>query len=187
MNKRTLPRGAKAFGEILAEAGNGLRERAYRYTLALSADEQEAKDLTQDALYRALKTTRGCDPRRSPVPWLRTIVRNAHLDSLRRRQSRRQQSLDAMSDERGPGYEPVAQGPGPLDELLARKTASEVNEALGGLLREHRRTLRLRHRHGMTYEEIAKATRAPLGTVRSRLARAADGFRRLYGERGYTL
>jgi len=54
-----------------------LRERAYIYALSLTRNREDATELTQEALYRAVKAENDFDRRRAPEPWVKTILRNA--------------------------------------------------------------------------------------------------------------
>ena len=184
MNYRTPRTEHNHFAAILAEPGNGLREGAYRYALTLTANIAEAEELTQEALYRAIKAKGGYDPRRSPAPWLCIIVRNVYFDRLRQRRIRRTHSLEELGGDRKDRFEPSADDPGPLSELLSLENASRVQETLGGLRPALRKALQLRHLKGLSYKEIADATKTPLNTVRSRLARATESFRKRYSEGG---
>jgi len=60
----------------------------------------------------------------------------------------------------------------PETELIAKADAARLEAAIGALPLEFRETLVLRDIQGLEYSEIAKVTAMPLGTVRSRLARA---------------
>ena len=84
-------------------------------------------------------------------------------------------------DEEEPGPETLAVDPEPsADERIAgAERAAEVRAAIGRLEPNRRLTLLLREVEEMSYEEIAELTKAPVGTVRSRLARARDDLRLL--------
>ena len=69
------------------------------------------------------------------------------------------------------GVQPAAAGPGPGEEAARRDDARRVQEALGTLDEEFREAVVLRDLDGLSYEEIAEATGAPVGTVRSRIHR----------------
>ena len=79
--------------------------------------------------------------------------------------------------------DPPDRGPLPTERLQARERASEVRAAVAKLDPPRRLTLLLREVEEMSYEEIAVATEVPVGTVRSRLARAREDLRRLLGDR----
>jgi len=172
------------FSAIFSAPGNGLRERAYAYALNLTRNHEEALELTQEAFYRALKSEHQYDGKRSPTPWLLRILRNAYFDRRRNARIRRTCSLEDLQGDREGSYEPEGRDREPVDELLVLETASSVRETLGALRPAHREALRLRHLKGLSYAEIAETTRTPVGTVRSRLSRAMEAFRRAYPTQG---
>ena len=69
--------------------------RLRRYARSLVYDAQNADDLVQNTLERALGHWRQFDPRRDIVLWLLSIAHNAHLDALRR-----DRRLDVLPPER---------------------------------------------------------------------------------------
>jgi len=117
---------------------------------------QDADDVTQDAYvraWRALPRFRGDSSGRT---WLLSIARRACVDALRRRgrRSRLTERLAARSD------------PGPLS------TTIEIDELIAALPRDRRVAFVLTQVAGCTYEEAAMICGVPLGTIRSRVARA---------------
>jgi RNA polymerase sigma-70 factor (ECF subfamily) len=87
-------------------------------------------------------------------------------------------------DEGDEGREFVAvdQSPTPLERLEARDRAEEIRAAVARLEPNRRLALLLREVEELSYEEIADMTGVPVGTVRSRLARAREELRQLLGE-----
>ena len=71
----------------------------------------------------------------------------------------------------------------PAIGLEAQDRASEVRRALEQLDANRRWALLLREVEEMSYEEISSVTGVPIGTVRSRLARAREDLRRILGDR----
>jgi RNA polymerase sigma-70 factor, ECF subfamily len=128
----------------------------------------EAEDVTQDTFLRAfhrLDQFRGESPFR---PWLLRIANNAALNALARR--RPAPGLLQHDDEAGSELSDKERTPaeqleiGERRERLARKL-QEVSPV-------HRAVLVLRDLEGLSYEEIAQVTTAPLGSVKGRLFRA---------------
>lgn len=135
--------------------------------VARIAGTNEAEDLAQDAFLRAfhrLPQYRGESPFRA---WLLRIAHNTALNAAARRRP-----VDSLDDEESDDAS-VPNGERPPAEAL------EVNERRDRLalkLREippaHRAVLVLRDLEGLSYEEIAEITEAPLGSVKGRLHRA---------------
>jgi RNA polymerase sigma-70 factor (ECF subfamily) len=128
----------------------------------------EAEDTAQDAFLRAfhrLDRFRGEGTFRS---WLLQIAHNAALNALQRR---RPEPVDPLAE----GVEPAMTVGGqrtPADRLEARERAERLAGKLQSLSSTHRTVLVLRDVEGLSYEEIAEVTDAPLGSVKGRLHRA---------------
>ena len=140
-------------------------DRLKRFALHLCGDKDAAEDLVQEAFLRALDR-RGQlrDPGRV-LPWLLRIVRTQFLETRRTRDRR----LQLIQDD-GPALEPPA---GNLEaELLDGGFSDEVARALAALPEEGRACLLLCDVEGLAYEDIAETVDCPVGTVRSRIARA---------------
>ncbi len=160
----------------------------FRTALRLTGRREEAEDLVQEVLVRALPALRHFEGRAKLSTYLFRAMGNLWKNQLRsKKRSRvvdwfRRGAGDEGQDERTspdlPDPEPL-----PLERLQAEERAIEVQAAVARLDPPRRLTLLLREVEQMSYEEIAAATDVPLGTVRSRLARAREDLRRLLGDR----
>jgi len=139
--------------------------RLNRFACHLCGNSDLADDLIQEGFLRAL----GCraqlrDPSRA-LPWLLMIVRRLFLE--KRRKAERHLHLmegdETLMDPRVGNLE---------EEMFRSALSGEVSAALAALPEEWRTCLLLREVEGFSYEEIAEIVESPLGTVRSRLARA---------------
>jgi RNA polymerase sigma-70 factor (ECF subfamily) len=152
----------------------------YNLCLRLLSSREAAEDTTQEAFiaaYRGLRTFRGGSLR----AWLLRIAANACYDELRRRKARPAASLEESGPAGGPLDLPdAAEAP---DERAQRlELARYLQRALATLPFDQRLAVTLSDVHGLSYQEIAQATRASLGTVKSRIARGRDRLRRLLRE-----
>jgi RNA polymerase sigma-70 factor (ECF subfamily) len=122
----------------------------------------DADDVAQEVFLRALHRLdrfRGDAPFRA---WLLRIAHNAAVSEVR---TRRPEPVAPSAEERS--------GPrSPADELEERERAERLRSKLGQLTPAHRAVLVLRDLEGLSYEEIANVTDAPLGSVKGRLHRA---------------
>lgn len=150
----------------------------YSLALRMLHDPQAAEDAAQDtflAAFRRFHDFRGENAR----AWVLRIATNTCYDALRRAGRRPTVSLEPPDREDAVPLEVADPSRGPEDSALA----SERERALGALLMElapeHRSVLILSDVHGLSYEEIAEATGASLGTVKSRLSRARARMREL--------
>ncbi len=173
-------------GEIAAFNTLVIRHQNAAYSLALRflRTREAAEDVTQEAFvraWRAIDTFRG-ERFRS---WLLRIVANAARDELRRRKRRPQRSLDETWDDSDmASIDPVEPGLGPQERAEQTELRGVLERAIAELPEEWRMVVLLSDVHGMSYEEIADAVDAPLGTVKSRLSRARARLRQLLIESG---
>ncbi|MBI2888037.1 MAG: sigma-70 family RNA polymerase sigma factor [Chloroflexi bacterium] len=157
--------------------------QVYNLALRVLHDHAAAEDATQEtfvAAFRGLASYRGGSFR----AWLMRIAVNRCHDELRRQRRRPAQSLDrplGPEDQPPEVADPVA---GPEDLALQR----ERGRALAGLLLDlppdQRVAVVLSDVQGFSYEEIAAATGAGLGTVKSRLSRGRARLRDLLAGQG---
>jgi RNA polymerase sigma-70 factor, ECF subfamily len=131
------------------------------------ASAPDAEDVSQDAFLRAFHRLERFRADASFRAWLLQITHNAAVDHLTRR--RPEPVEDAGAHSEGPERE-VARLP--AERLESRERIARLETKLRGLPPEHRAVLVLRDVEGLSYEEIAGITEAPLGTVKTRLFRA---------------
>jgi RNA polymerase sigma-70 factor, ECF subfamily len=150
--------------ELIAAALAGAG-RLRRFAIHLCGDQATAEDLVQDGLIHALASRRKLRDPAMVLPWLFSIVRRLFLDHHRRTEHRTQLAKAKLSMA-GPSS-------GNLEvEILERGFGDEVSKALSALPEEWRTSVLLCDVEGFSYQEIAEALDCPLGTVRSRIARA---------------
>ena len=142
--------------------------------LRLLNDEDAAADAVQEALisaFRRFDTFRG-DSLRS---WLARVVVNACYDEMRKK--RRQHSVpleqfNSDGDEIETSYWLVDPESDPEEQFESYELESAIQKSLDKLQPIYRLMLVLVDIEGLSYEEAAMAAHVPVGTVKSRLARA---------------
>lgn len=142
--------------------------------LRLLNDEDAASDAVQEALisaFRRFHTFRG-DSLRS---WLARVVVNACYDEIRKK--RRQHSvpleqLNAEGDEIETSYWLIDSQADPEVQFESSELENAIQNSLHKLHPIYRLILVLVDVEGLSYEEAARAAGVPVGTVKSRLARA---------------
>jgi len=145
----------------------------YNLALRLTGNAADAADLAQDSLVKGL---RGLGRLRDGDPgvWVYRITVNAWKNWLRAKSSRRFLRFFSATDD-GVETEPMnvaSPEPGPEALASAADEKERIENALKRLTPEERAVLVLRELDGRSYEDIAKSLEIPLGTVKSRLARA---------------
>ena len=148
----------------------------YRFARRSGFQEADARELVQNVLLAVVKAVGRwqADPERARFrTWLFTIARNLVIDQRRKRTM---SSLDEIfesnaDDDRGRSFEAADDDPTPFDRLSNLEDRERIAGALMQIDTLHREVLVLRFHEDLSLEEIAKVTRAPLSTVKSRLYR----------------
>ncbi|MFL5336002.1 MAG: sigma-70 family RNA polymerase sigma factor [Geminicoccaceae bacterium] len=139
-----------------------------RYALVLTRSPDEAEDLLQDALVRAIAAAGTWRPGSDARPWLLSILHNTHVSRRRRRQVEAAAAHELA-------LEPPAMAP---PRQLARVQLGQTMTALMRLPDDQREVLTLVALEGMAYKDAAEILGLPTGTLMSRLARAREALRR---------
>jgi RNA polymerase sigma-70 factor, ECF subfamily len=103
--------------------------------------------------------------------WLFTIMHNQYVNDIRR----------AIREEATVDVDQLASALVATTDPTASWQLSELDRALGHLSKGQREVVLLVGLEGLSYDEAAKILRVPIGTVRSRLARAREALRLLMG------
>jgi len=164
-----------AFNELVL----AYQDRVYNLAYRILGDPAAAEDATQEAFiaaYRHLSTFRGG----SFLSWLMRTVANRCYDELRRHKRRPTvswESFGEMDEEANPFL--VNGHPTPEEAVQQAELARFLQAAIVALPPDQRIVLVLSDVEGMNYQEIAETVRIPVGTVKSRLARARARLRDL--------
>lgn len=171
---------AAAFDELF----NCYRQMVYRLAWRLLGEREEAMDLTQEVFLLIYSKVKNFRAESSLKTWIYRIVVNCALN--RQRFWRRHGGNNTLSlEESNLGCEQRriaaalrSTDPSPFDLLCSREIEQRVHSALRQLPMERRLAVIMRDIEGLSYEEIAAATGASLGTVKSRIARGREELRR---------
>ena len=146
------------------------QHRLLRYLLYLTGRREMAEDFFQETWIRVLERGSQYDGRHEFSTWLFTIARNLVIDDFRRK---RPASLDSLADEdaAAPFDLPATGQPSAFDATVQREQNEQISAGMQHISAEYRESLLLRFQEGMSLEEIATVTGAPLGTVKSRIYR----------------
>jgi RNA polymerase sigma-70 factor (ECF subfamily) len=153
----------------------------------LCRDTEEVEELVQEACYRALKARKQHDATKPVRNWLFSILRNAFMDSRKRKERRDGLSLEycGREDSSVPFHETLA---GADEDMLGRlvraETAAQVRRAMARLRSMDREVLTLCDVRRMAYAEVARTLGLEEGTVRTRLHRARLKLRKKAGRIG---
>ncbi|MDH3629278.1 MAG: sigma-70 family RNA polymerase sigma factor [Acidobacteriota bacterium] len=156
-------------GDALAweELVRQYQSRIYSLALHYLRDPDEARDLAQEVfiqVYRKLDAFRGDEF----TPWLMRVGRNQCIDRLRRIKAR----PPARDVELDDGIDLPSDAMDPHADAQAGEERQLIHRAMGRLSDAYREMILLKEIQGLPLQEIAKMLDLPIGTVKSRSARA---------------
>lgn len=148
------------------------QDSLYGWALSLVKDEAVAEDIVQSSFSTAYERL-GSISVRSLKSWLFTIVRNRSYDELRRKKRHPMLSLEQPSenDLSPQGIIPDSI-PLPEDILITVEQVEMIDKMLNRLPDAYQQVLRLIDVEELSYVDAAEILGLPIGTVKSRLARA---------------
>ncbi len=146
-------------------------------------DRTVAEELLQETYWRMWTQAGTFDPQKGPLrAWLYSIARRQALDALRRQSVRPEAARDEAEARE------FDRAPAPGDDVPAAAeqsiVAARLRRALGELSAEQQRVLEMAYFGGLTRQEIARATGAPLGTVHTRARLGLQNLRSILGDMG---
>ncbi|HEX8293197.1 MAG TPA: sigma-70 family RNA polymerase sigma factor [Pyrinomonadaceae bacterium] len=161
--------------------------RVYALALHYCRRPEDAEDLSQEVWLKAFRSLKGFRFESSFHTWLRRIMVNAFLNHRRAETVTRDEvkttvkldSLEELLEE-----QTLARGlsdEGAEGVYQDRIMAGRVMRALGGLTEQQRLIFLLKHREGMTSQEIAEALNCSAGTVKKSLFRSVEKLRAALG------
>lgn len=146
----------------------------FNTALRILGDEDQAADASQEAFisaFRAIKSYRGG----SFKAWLLRTVTNACYDELRRQKRRPTTPLEPETEDGDEMDSPrwlADPSLTPSQQLEADELEHAIQHCLDALPTDFRAVVVMADIEGLDYTEVAAAVRVPLGTIKSRLARA---------------
>ena len=148
--------------EFEAALSDEVYEAAWRYALRLTGNREDAQDLLQSAILKAIVKFGQLRKQSSFRAWLFAIIRNLHLSSNLRNQVRITDLVESRS----------------LAELDALDRA--VLDSLDSLPQIHRETLTLFYLDNLSLSETAEVLGIGLNAVKQRILRARKALRKIY-------
>jgi len=180
---RTLAVDQSAYAALVSRHESDVFHLALRYL----RQREDAEDVVQEAFVRAYRALAQYDPTRPFGAWMHAITARLCIDFHRRRRvktvSLTRPEEGSASEEREWEIADPAEGP----EVLTERgdEAVRLEALIDRLPKDYRLAILLRHAQDLSYEEIAEATGAPIGTVKARIHRARNLLREwLEGKEG---
>lgn len=168
----------RAVGELYDRYSSTL----FPIALRIVRDRTEAEDVLHDAFVAVNERAAQYAPDRgSVIAWLVTLVRNLSIDRTRRRERRGSLARDVIA------HEPPASARDPERLTSEASEREKIRRALSTLPEAQRQTLEVAFFEGLSYPEIAARENVPLGTIKSRAARALAALREALVKEGVAI
>jgi RNA polymerase sigma-70 factor (ECF subfamily) len=149
-----------------------LLPRLRRFARSITFHREDADDVVQIAVERALTRSAQWEAGTRLDSWMFRIVKNAWIDEVRSR-ARRDQLFAPEQEGEHVGD----------DHAEAQQQRMAIEKAMSLLSEDHRMVIGLVLVDGMPYKEAAEVLEIPMGTLTSRLARAREALQALLSDR----
>ncbi len=164
-----------AFEALVRRHQRGLVNHLYRQV----GQRELALDLAQEVFLKVYLFLANFDPKYRFTTWLYRIASNCAIDHLRKKKpltcslhaDPRNESMPA------PAASLAGSDPTPHEILRLHELQDRLDSAVQGLPADFRQLILLRHRQHCRYDEIARITELPIGTVKNRIFRAREMLR----------
>ncbi len=168
------------------------QRRAFAIAFSLVRDENDARELVQDAFLRVFKGLGTFQGGSSFFTWLYRIVTNLSIDLMRKPgRAVAASSFGGLGDSDGTidGADSESEtvdfplvsridGADPVDVLRRREIGTRIQTALDALPPYHRSVIIMREVEGLSYDEMAQVMGVSKGTIMSRLFHARQKLQR---------
>jgi len=158
-HKNSTPMTAIEFNNQLTN----LRDNLHRFAYRLTTNAEEAEDLLQETMLKALSNKDKFQDKTNLKSWTFTIMKNTFINNYRRA-TRSQTILDTTKELH---FLNVPQDSGFISPD-ASFSVQEIRKAINNLEIEYRKPFTM-HTEGFKYKEIAEELGLPIGSVKSRI------------------
>lgn len=148
--------------------------KVYAIAYSITKNREEALDIVQEAFTKVFKHLEKFKGDSSFYTWLYRITMNLCIDLTRR--SARGQSMQYIDGQRDIKDDRFPMD-NPSENLIRKEMMDRLMATIEQLPHYHRQVIMMREIGGMSYEEIAKATKVSKGTIMSRLFHARRKIR----------
>ncbi|NLR77623.1 RNA polymerase sigma factor [Chitinophaga eiseniae] len=148
-----------------------VRQKLYRFAFRLLGNEEDAQDITQDALMKVWGMQEKMAELQNMEAWCMRITRNLALDKIKSRKYRLSDDLDRA------GEVPAIHQQSPHAAAEQNDVMGKVHVAINALPEKYRTILQLRDIDGLSYQEIADVLDIDMNDVKVNLHRARKSVR----------
>lgn len=148
-----------------------MKQKLYRFALRLLGNEEDAKDIIQDALVKVWNNKDQMGDLQNIEAWCMRITRNLALDKIKSRKYRITDDLDRAQEV------PATNQQNPHQTAERSDLMRRVHQVIHHLPEKFRTVLQLRDMDGLSYQEIADALNIEMSEVKINLHRARKQVR----------
>jgi RNA polymerase sigma-70 factor (ECF subfamily) len=161
------------------------QRRAFAIAIGLVRDENDAREIVQEAFLRVYRSIDRFKGGSSFFTWLYRIVTNLAIDLIRKPARREQELFDNPQIADAADAFPFVSridGADPIDTMRRKEIMASIQQALDALPPYHRAVILMREVEGMSYQEMAEAMEVSKGTIMSRLFHARQKLQKALAE-----
>lgn len=176
MEKLLVAKSKKGNLDAFEELISAYERKAYNIAYRMMGNEEDAKDMAQEAFIKIYKSIQNFREESSFSTWLYRIVTNVCLDELRKRKKDKLVPLElSIETEKGTAIvELSAERETPEDIYERVEKRHLIQNTISSLGEDYKTVIILRDIQGFGYEEIATMLNCSLGTIKSRINRARN-------------
>jgi RNA polymerase sigma factor (sigma-70 family) len=161
----------RAYQKLMEKYHDAIHNFIYR----MVHDREQVEDLTQEAFIKAFASLKSFNEEFAFSTWLYKIATNNSIDYIRKKKLQ-MYSIDKPIESKDSDFtfelpDETAEAD---KDLITDQRVRLIREAIDQLPEKYRMVIQLRHAEERSYEEIAKALRLPIGTVKAHIFRARE-------------
>lgn len=170
--KRSKSGDVEAFEQLIFD----YQKKAYNIALRIMGNQEDAKDMCQEAFIRIFKSIEGFKEQSSFSTWMYRIITNVCLDEIRKKKKNDAVSMDNTfeTQEGELHFELSSDEDTPEEAYIRAEKKQAILKAINELNEEYKTAIVLRDVQGFSYEEIAGILCCSIGTVKSRINRGRN-------------
>jgi RNA polymerase sigma-70 factor (ECF subfamily) len=170
--KKSKSGDVEAFEQLIFD----YQKKAYNIALRIMGNQEDAKDMCQEAFIRIFKSIEGFKEQSSFSTWMYRIVTNVCLDEIRRKKKNDTVSLDNTFETQNGEvhFETASDEDTPEEAFIRTEKRRIILKEINSLSEEYKTAIVLRDIQGFSYEEIANILCCSIGTVKSRINRGRN-------------